>query len=206
VLAQEILDPLKFRWTNYGVKPRDVPKVGLSYLTGPPTAPPLSTLLTRALGLPIAQIVEKSNDPRFLTGVIPSASVVTTANELSRFFEILRRGGEMDGVRIMQERTLHRALTEQSYLEVDFTLGFPTRFGYGYMLGSKLLSLFGPDTNRAFGHLGFVNILCWADPERAVSAALITSGKPIVYPGVTYFLGIGRRIGKEAPKVGAAAS
>jgi CubicO group peptidase (beta-lactamase class C family) len=201
VLADAILEPLGFRWTNYGVRPEDVPQVGLSYVTGPPVAPPVSTLLTRALGLPVAQIVAKSNDPRFLTAVIPSASVVTTANELSRFFEMLRRGGELDGVRVMQARTLHRALTEQSYLELDFTLGFPTRFGYGYMLGAKRLSLFGPDTERAFGHLGFVNILCWADPERAVSCALITSGKPIVYPGVQHFLGIGRRIGKEAPKL-----
>jgi CubicO group peptidase (beta-lactamase class C family) len=201
VLAEEILDPLGFRWTNYGVRPEDVPLVGTSYVTGPPVGPPISTLLTRALGAPIARIVELSNDPRFLTGVIPSASVVTTANELSRFFELGRREGELDGVRVFEPRTLRRALTEQSYLEMDFTLGFPTRFSYGFMLGARVLSLFGPNTELAFGHLGFVNILGWADPQRAVSCALITSGKPIVYPGVTYFLGIGRRIGKEAPSV-----
>ena len=49
--------------------------------------------------------MELSNDPRFLTGVIPSASVVTTANELSRFFELLRREGELDGVRVFEPRT-----------------------------------------------------------------------------------------------------
>lgn len=136
-----------------------------------------------------------------MTGVIPSASVITTANELSRFFELGRCEGELDGVRVFEPRTLRRALTEQSYLEVDFTLGFLTRFSYGFMLGARLLSLFGPDTEMAFGHLGFVNILGWADPERAVSCALITSGKPIRYPELPHFLGIGRRIGKEAPKV-----
>lgn len=200
VLAEEILEPLGFRWTNYGVRPEDVPLVGMNYVTGPPV-PPISALLARGLGLPIADIVERSNDPRFITGVIPSASIVSTANELSRFFEMARRGGELDGVRIFEPRTLEHALIEQSSLEVDYTLGFPTRFSYGYMLGAKLLSLFGPDTEEAFGHLGFVNILAWADPPRAVSCALITSGKPIVYPGIEHFLGIGRRVGKEAAKV-----
>ena len=42
VIAAEILDPLGFRWTNYGVDPADVEEVGLSYITGPPLLPPVS--------------------------------------------------------------------------------------------------------------------------------------------------------------------
>jgi CubicO group peptidase (beta-lactamase class C family) len=205
VLAQEILEPLGFRWTNYGVAPDDVPEVGLSYPTGPPAIPPLSTLLTRALGVHPDEITRMSNDPRFLTAVMPAANGVSTAHELGRFFELLRQGGELDGVRVIEPRTIRRALTEQSYLEVDYSLGFPTRFSYGFMLGAKILSLYGPDTERAFGHLGFVNILGWADPERAISVGLITSGKPTLYPELPQFWGIGWRIGSEAPKVQLAA-
>jgi CubicO group peptidase (beta-lactamase class C family) len=201
VLAKEILRPLNFRWTNYGVDPNDIELVGHSYVTGLPPGPALSALLTRALGVPVPEVVKRSNDPRFLTGVIPSANIVTTANELSRFFELGRQGGELDGVRIFEPPTLLRALEEQSYLEVDFTLGFPTRFSYGFMLGARLLSLFGPNTEMAFGHLGFVNILGWADPERALSCALITSGKPIIYPELMHFLNFGIRVGAEAPKL-----
>jgi CubicO group peptidase (beta-lactamase class C family) len=201
VLAEEILDPLGFRWCNYGVAEEDVPQVGLSYITGPPLLPPLSTLVTRVLGSPLDEVVELSNDPRFLTAVVPAANVVTTANELSRFFEIFRAGGELDGVRVMDPRTIRRALAEQSYLEIDFSLGFPTRFSYGLMLGAKVLSLFGPDTDLAFGHLGLINIMGWADPERAISAALITSGKPVLYPELPRFYGVMQRIAAEAPKV-----
>ncbi|HJP66810.1 MAG TPA: hydrolase, partial [Actinomycetota bacterium] len=122
-------------------------------------------------------------------------------NELSRFYEIMRRGGELEGVRVMEPDTIRTALTEQSHLEIDLSLGFPTRFSYGFMLGAKLLSLFGPNTELAFGHLGFVNILGWADPERNLSCALITSGKPILYPEVLTFVDLGRRIGQEAPKI-----
>jgi CubicO group peptidase (beta-lactamase class C family) len=201
VLAREVLDPLGFRWTNYGVAPKDVRQVARSYVTGPPTAPPLSQLLTRALGLPFDELVRTSNDRRFLTATVPSANVITTANELSRFYEIFRRGGELDGVRVMAPATVRRALTQQSHLEVDLSLGFPTRFGYGLMLGAQLLSLYGRDTQHAFGHLGFTNILAWADPERALACALITSGKPVLYPELPRFYGLAQRITGEAPKV-----
>ncbi|HET8592177.1 MAG TPA: serine hydrolase domain-containing protein [Solirubrobacterales bacterium] len=201
VLAEEILDPLGFRWGNYGVAPEDVDEVALNYVTGPPLLPPLSNLVKRVLGSSLDEVVELSNDPRFLTAVIPSASVITSASELSRFFEIFRAGGEMDGVRVMEGRTIRRALTEQAHLELDFTLVFPTRFAYGLMLGADLVSLYGRDTDLAFGHLGLINIMGWADPERAISVGLITTGKAIVYPELYRFYAVMQRITSEVPKV-----
>ena len=201
VLRDEILAPLGFRWTNYGVAEEDLDAVALNYVTGPPTMPPLSTMLSRALGLPFDDLVAATNDPRFLTAIVPSANVVTTANELSRFYEVMRRGGELEGVRVMEPQTILQALTEQSRLEVDWSLGFPTRFGYGLILGAQLLSLFGRDTQFAFGHLGFTNMLAWADRERATSVAVMTSGKPVVYPEVAQFYNLMQRITSEAPKV-----
>jgi CubicO group peptidase (beta-lactamase class C family) len=201
-LQEEFLAPLGFRWMNYGVEPADLGEVGLNYVTGPPLLPPLSTLVARVLGNPIDTVVELSNDPRFLTAVVPAANIVTNANELSRFFEIFRAGGELDGVRVMEPDTIARALTEQSRLEIDLSLGFPTRFSLGLMLGARVLSLYGRDTDRAFGHLGLINIMGWADPERALSAALITTGKAIVYPEVPRFYGLMQRIASEVPKTG----
>ena len=171
-------------------------------MTGPPLLPPLSTLVKRVLGSPLDEVVELSNDPRFLTALVPSANVVTTANELSRFFEIFREGGELDGVRVMEPRTIRRALTEQSHLEIDFSLVFPTRFSYGLMLGADYVSLYGRDTDLAFGHLGLINIMGWADPERAISVGLITTGKAIVYPELPRFYWVMQRIASEIPKTG----
>ena len=201
VLREEILRPLGFRWGNYGVKPRDVGRVALSYPTGPPALPPLSTVLQRALGLPADELTVLSNDPRFLTGVVPSGNVVTTANELSRFFELLRAGGELDGVRILEPRTIRRAVSERSFREIDFSLVAPLRHASGFMLGASALSLFGPNTDEAFGHLGFTNVLGWADPERALSVGLMTSGKPLLHPALGDLWLLTRAIGQEAPKV-----
>lgn len=201
VLAEEILEPLSFRWGNYGVAPDDVPAVGTDYVTGPPLLPPLSNLVKRVLSQPIDRVVEMSRDPRFRTTIIPSANVITTADELGRFFEIFRCGGELGGVRVMEPATIRRALTEQSRLEIDLSLGFPTRFSYGLMLGAKVLSLYGLDTDLAFGHLGLINIMGWADPERGISGGLITSGKAIVYPELPRFYALMQRIASEVPKV-----
>jgi CubicO group peptidase (beta-lactamase class C family) len=92
-------------------------------------------------------------------------------------------------------------MTEQSRLELDLSLGFPTRFGYGLMLGAAYISLFGRDTQHSFGHLGFTNMLGWADPQRAMSCAVMTNGKPILYPELPRFYNLMQRITSSAPKV-----
>ena len=201
VLAEEFLDPLGFRWTNYGVAPEDLDTVARNYITGPPTAPPMSNVLSRALGVGVDRLVRLTNDPRFLTGIVPAANVVTTAWELTRFFEIMRRGGELDGVRVIETDTIRHALVERSHLEIDLSLVYPTRFSYGLMLGAQLVSLYGRDTQYAFGHLGFTNMLAWADPERAISVAVLNNGKPIVYPELYKFLGTMQCITSQMPKV-----
>jgi CubicO group peptidase (beta-lactamase class C family) len=200
VLDEEIRGPLGFRWLSYGVPPADVDEVAVNYFTGPPPAFPLSTVLTRALGVECRRAITMSNDPRFLTGIVPAGNVIATANEMSRFYQLLLQGGELDGVRIFDPRTIRRATSEQSYLEFDFTLFIPFRYAMGFMLGGQWLSPYGPDTQYAFGHIGFTNVLTWADPERQVAAALLTTGKPLVYPELIFLYDALRQIGLACPR------
>ena len=204
VLDDAIRRPLGFRWLSYGVAPADVPRVATNYVTGPPVLPPFSYLFRRGLGVGFHEAVEMSNDPRFLTGIVPAANVVGTADEFSRFYQLLLEGGTLDGIHVFDRRTIRRAICEQSYLEFDFTLGLPFRYGLGFMLGAEWVSPYGPDTSEAFGHLGFTNVVCWADPEREVAAALMTSGKPFIYPELYYLFEVLRQIGLACPKAPAA--
>jgi CubicO group peptidase (beta-lactamase class C family) len=196
VMDEVIRRPLGFRWMSYGVAPEDIPRVALNYFTGPPVLPPASYLIRRALSADMAHVAELGNDPRFLGGLIPSANLVATARELARFYQLLLDGGELDGVRVFDRRTIRRATVEHSYLEVDLTLGLPLRYGMGFILGGRWFSLYGPDTQHAFGHLGFTNIISWADPQRDVAATLMTSGKPFVYPQMYHLYDIVRQIGR----------
>ena len=200
VLTNELRKPLGFRWMNYGVARRDVPRVALSYFTGPPPFPPLSTMLNAALGIEFREACRLSNDPRFLLAIVPAGNIIATANELSRFYQLLLNGGELDGVRIFEPRTIRRATLEQSSWEIDLTLGLPLSYSTGFSLGADWLSVYGPDTRHAFGHLGFTNIVSWADPERQVAATLMNSGKPLAYAQIYYVWDILRQIGLACPK------
>src|SRR5205814_658901 len=66
VLSEEIRGPLGFRWTTYGVAADEIETMAKDYVTGAPTLPPLSQLITRALGVGLDELVELSQDRRFL--------------------------------------------------------------------------------------------------------------------------------------------
>lgn len=183
ILATEILDPLGFRWTNYGVAQDDVPLVAPSHVTGKPLPAPIAKAFEIAVGGTPQRIIPFSNTPAFLTSVIPSSSTVSTAFELSRFAEILVRGGELDGVQVVKPETLRAATTEARRLRPDLAMGLmPLRWGTGYMLGSKRFGPFGRDAAQAFGHTGLTEIAIWADPERELAAGVVSSGKPGRHP------------------------
>lgn len=179
-LRDVALDPLGFRGMSYGVDPEEVPRVARNAFTGRDVPFPLSVLVRRAIGVSLREAVAISNDARYLTGIVSAGNIVATAGEAARFYQLLLEEGELDGVRVFDARTVRRARTESSYLEVDPTLAVPIRYGLGLMLGGEVASLFGPGTPQAFGHLGFIHILTWADPQRDLAAALITTGKPFV--------------------------
>lgn len=202
VLRDEILDRLDFPTLTYGTAPDQVHRLVTNHATGFPVLPPVSTVLQRALGKPFLEVIDALNDPRMMAGVVPAANIVSTGNDLSRFYELLRRGGTLDGVEVFEPRTIRRAVSEQTYMEFDLTLGFPFRYGMGFMLGARLLSLYGPETHHAFGHLGFTNIVGWADPERRLSGALLTSGKPVLGHHLVAMYDVMRTIASVTPRDG----
>lgn len=178
-LRELIAEPLGVPMT-YGVAPDDVGAVAVNRFTGYPVPFPISHVIERALGFDMRHAVAASNDPRFLTGVIPSGNLVTTADGLCAFFQLLLDGGKYGDRVVLDRRAVHRARVESAYFKFDLTLGIPVRYGHGLMLGARRFSMFGPNTRRAFGHYGFVNIIGWADPERDLAGALLTSGKSVV--------------------------
>jgi CubicO group peptidase (beta-lactamase class C family) len=153
------------------------------------------------MGGSMEKIVRFTNTELFLTSVVPSSSTVSTAEELSRFAEILCRGGELDGVRVLRPETIRAAVRECRRLRPDVATGLaPIRWGTGYMLGSRRFGPFGKDAPDAFGHTGLTNIAIWADPARRLSVGLVSSGKPGRHPEAGRYTDLLDRINAEIPR------
>ena len=202
VMRDEILAPLRFDAFNFGVPAARLHEVAVNAFTGPPVLPPVSQILKRLLSVEFVEAVRVSNDPRFITSVVPAGNIIATANEASRFMQLLLDGGTLDGVRVFETRTIERAIAEQTYFELDLTLGAPIRYSMGFMLGGRIASLFGLRTQRAFGHVGFTNVFVYADPSRDLAVALMTSGKPALSPSVLRTLAILQTIAHRVPRDG----
>jgi CubicO group peptidase (beta-lactamase class C family) len=202
ILDEDIARPLGLGTFGYGIAPARLHEVATNAFTGPPIVPPIAQLIRRALSVDFGEAVRMSNDPRFLTSVVPAGNIVATARDAAGFMQLLLDGGRHPGGQIFETRTIERAVAEQSFLEVDLTLGIPVRYSMGFMLGG-LASVYGLRTSRAFGHLGFTSVFVYADPSRDVAVALLTSGKPALSPAIGRTLMIMQTIAHRVPRDGA---
>ena len=191
-LESRILGPLGFDALTYGVAPDHVDRVAKHAYTGPKLPAVLDRIFERTIGAG-TDLMELTNTPEFLTGVHPSANVIGTAREASRFMELLLRGGELDGVRVLQESTIQRALTDVTPRQLDSTFGLPMQYGLGTMMGGWF-SLFGLGTSGSYGHLGLSNVVVYADPRRDISVAFLNTGKPVIAPGMLHWAATLQRI------------
>jgi len=119
----------------------------------------------------------------------PHVGCASTVPDLSRFAEMLRRGGELDGARILSPRTIAMArqvwtqdYPNELYRAVHLRMGWeemPAYMGLGFNVrGTKighhqLGTLTSPET---FGNYGAGSALFWIDPALDVSFACLTAG------------------------------
>ncbi|NMN93695.1 serine hydrolase domain-containing protein [Antrihabitans stalactiti] len=177
LLRSTITEPLGTPNVTYGVPVDRRDDVAFSYSTGPKRLPIITPMLTRLLGGPPEEIAPAMNSPQGMDAVIPAAGVFASARDANRIFQMLVDGGTWNGQKILSRNTIDIATTAAGPLVFDDSLPAPIRFSPGFMLGERVASLYGFGTPDAFGHLGFTNIVCWADPSRQLSAAFINTGK-----------------------------
>jgi CubicO group peptidase (beta-lactamase class C family) len=199
-LTKRVREPLKMEHFNYGVAPELLDRVAVDAFTGPTPTWPYKNLVHVAFGASMRELVELGNDPRFRTAVSPAANVIATPEEISRFFETLLCGGTYQDVRIFEQRTVARAVEPQVTGQVDRVLMMPIPLSMGFMLGLRSFGFYGPRTANAFGHLGFTNVLGWADPDRDISVGFMNTGKPLLSARMLAWLNVTRVIGARIPR------
>lgn len=196
LLDERLRKPLGMRYFHYGIHGADQQKVPRHYLTGVKPAL-LDRYIEHAVGTDLGSVVDVSNDVRFMESVVPSGNLYATAEETTRFYQLLLDGGQWQGQQIYRPETIAQAIAPvSSPFVIDASLLLPVRFSAGFMLGAQRLSVFGPGTPAAFGHLGFVNIISWADPARQLSVTLLTTGKGVLGPQLASLIRLLNRINR----------
>ncbi len=203
LLEEYLTGPLGLATMTYGVPEDRRSDVALSYWTGPAALPPLTTGIARVLGVEPHKVPDGLNSPGAMSSVLPSAGIWASAHDAAKVFEMLARGGELDGVRVLDAATYAEAIRPAGPLVLDGMLPMPIRFSAGFMLGESGASLYGRNTPEAFGHLGFMNITCWADPARELSVAFLNTGKSANPEAVVRMAAVNWAISKAIPRASA---
>ena len=136
-----------------------------------------------------AKEVEEHN--QFITekAEIPWMGCVSTVYDLFRFAEMLRRGGELDGVRILSPASVKQATTIQTgtlaneyYVRVMEEQGIkppPANIGLDFQIRGEGVgpnSMGNLTSPRTFGKFGLGGTGFWVDPERDVTFVFLRSG------------------------------
>lgn len=120
---------------------------------------------------------------------IPAGGAVSTAADIFRFAEMLRLGGELDGVRILSPAIIELATTNHTGLKPNSLWNyarelrgwdeFPAYLGLSFFLRGEGIfpTYFGTMASPGtFGGIGAGSTLFWVDPERDLTFVCLTTG------------------------------
>lgn len=193
---EKLRQPLGMKHFTFGLPAQHRSAVAENAAAGMPVLFPIAPMLERALIVPFQEVVAASNTDAFMDAVIPAGNIYATAEETGRFFQMLLDGGVYQGRVLLKSETIARAVKPVGYPIPDATLLIPMHYSEGMMVGGPM-SLYGPFTTGAYGHLGFMNILGWADPRRDISCALLVTGKAVLGPHLVPWMKLLATIGTQ---------
>jgi CubicO group peptidase (beta-lactamase class C family) len=120
---------------------------------------------------------------------MPSGGGISTAYDCFLFSEMLRRGGELNGVRILSPETIKLAVSNQTGTMVNHLMDYmremydwpqyPAYIGFSFFLRGEGVfpHPFGVNTSPAtYGALGAGSTMWWIDPERDLTFVFLSAG------------------------------
>jgi len=107
-------------------------------------------------------------------GVSGNAGLFSTVADLSRFAEMILNGGELDGVRVLKDQTIHQMTSVQNPGARN-AKGRPDRRGLLWDLYVPDPGDTGVDSLPAFGHMGYTGTAIRFYPEQGVYIIALTN-------------------------------
>lgn len=124
--------------------------------------------------MPTGMGVAVQNSLEFRRAGVPSFGGFGEARAMARIYAALAGGGEIDGVRLLSRQALARATALQWEAEADGMFGRPMRMAMGFWKNTPASIAMGPNPD-AFGHPGSGGARAFADPDRNLALAYVTS-------------------------------
>ncbi len=174
-IAETVTGPLGMTDTAFHVPPDKAHRLAASYRRGPDKKPELIDDPATSTYL---------SPPKFLSG---GGGMAGTAADYMRFCEMLRRGGELDGTRILSPRTvelmrinhLKDGLDLESLAIESFSESPRIGAGFGLGFASTLdRRVAGSITENDYYWGGAASTLFWVDPKEELSVVFMTQLTP----------------------------
>ncbi|MFD9093425.1 serine hydrolase domain-containing protein [Streptomyces collinus] len=172
-VTERILRPLGMTDTGFHIAPEQVERLAELYGETEKGG------ITPVPGLPVL------DRPRFLSG---SGGLVSSAPDFHRFMEMLRRGGELDGIRLLSAATV--ALMSRNQLPDDAELssfGAPAHqgranqglgFGFNVSVVTDPTRTLAPTSRGTYGWTGVATTAFWVDPAHDLTVQFMTQVRP----------------------------
>jgi CubicO group peptidase (beta-lactamase class C family) len=129
--------------------------------------------------------VHRYSTPEGIMACIPGGNGHGSIVDLTRFYEMLRRGGELEGARILETETVRAMTRRQREGMIDATFRARIDFGLGLIVNSKRYGAkivpygYGElASENTFGHSGSQSSAAFCDPERKLVVAIVFCGMP----------------------------
>jgi CubicO group peptidase (beta-lactamase class C family) len=105
--------------------------------------------------------------------VAPAGGLYSTADDMCRFYQMMLRGGEYDGKRLLRESSVRELTrTQTGELETGFVEGMS--FGLGFAVVKDPQGRTDMLSAGTFGHGGAYGTHSWADPKRGLIIIVMT--------------------------------
>jgi CubicO group peptidase (beta-lactamase class C family) len=176
LLNELIRKPLGTKHFSYGLSSDIDENYVQEYMTGDKPNLFLQQWASRLVGTSMKEVVRISRDARFLKSVIPAVNIFATAEEMCRFLQVLSQHGCYGSQTLFTPEAVASALKPVGGWCFDRQFMLPMRYSAGFMLGANPVGLWGPLSERSFGHLGFTNKWCWANPQTQTQVCLVSNG------------------------------
>lgn len=174
-LKDEIFDPLGMKDTGFSVDPKNVARFAANYRRGPDKKLHL---------IDDPESSEYLKEPTFFSG---GGGLTGTIADYLRFTDMLRRGGELDGARILGPRTL--AMMHMNHLKGGGDLtqmaigGFSETANEGVGFGLGFASTMDEVTTGSLGSGdyywgGAASTIFWVDPKEDLIVVFLTQLMP----------------------------